>query len=298
MTGHSPLFRLCQDTYSSIKAQYPKDGRRKWKLRVAEQFWKLDPESKAVLNIGVDPISWANADFVTDVDPWDESTSNIPEIGILVRTDYTNEDAWQTVYAKLKEAEKEFASDDISEADKMVEDEPARGTQNQVSPADAMQEDDSSSSDEDDEGIGLIFKIINPQSSESRAQFTSISNLAALRLFNDMDIRLAPTPPAGTQRIKPPNRLVDFHGWQEVYSGKSLWIYDVTSNEDQCVRIVGQSGDMYGTATGDSWRARVSHICELQVNLHGGMKIDFGGLDRWDYGERQRNMHEANLPIT
>jgi len=55
---------------------------------------------------------------------------------------------------------------------------------------------------------------------------------------------------------------------------------------------------MYGTATGDSWRARVSHICELQVNLHcGGMKIDFGGLDRWDYSERQRNMHEANLPI-
>jgi hypothetical protein len=198
---------------------------------------------------GVDPISWANADFVTDVDPWDEQTSNIPEIGILVRTDYTNEDAWQTVYAKLKEAEKELASDDTSEADKMVEDEPARGAQVQVSPVDAMQEDGSSSSDDDDEGIGLIFKIINPQSSEGRAQFTSISNLSALRLLNDMDIRLAPTPPAGTKRIKPPNRLVDFDGWQEVYSGKSLWIYDATSNEDQCVRMVGQSGDMYGTAT-------------------------------------------------
>lgn len=23
------------------------------------------------------------------------------------------------------------------------------------------------------------------------------------------------------------------------------------------------------------------------------MKIDFGGLDRWDYDERQRNMQEA-----
>jgi hypothetical protein len=51
--------------------------------------------------------------------------------------------------------------------------------------------------------------------------------------------------------------------------------------------------------SGDSWRAKVGHICELQVNLHyGGMKIDFGGLDRWDYGERQRNMQEAHLPIT
>ena len=29
----------------------------------------------------------------------------------------------------------------------------------------------------------------------------------------------------------------------------------------------------------DSWRARVSHICELQVNLYSGaMKINFGGI--------------------
>lgn len=45
---------------------------------------------------------------------------------------------------------------------------------------------------------------------------------------------------------------------------------------------------------GDSWRARVSHICELQVNLFAGtIKIDFGGLDRWDYAERARNIAEA-----
>ena len=48
----------------------------------------------------------------------------------------------------------------------------------------------------------------------------------------------------------------------------------------------------------DSWRARVSHICELQVNLaSGAMTIDFGGLDRWDYPERVRNMQEAEQPI-
>ena len=45
---------------------------------------------------------------------------------------------------------------------------------------------------------------------------------------------------------------------------------------------------------GDSWRARVSHICDLQVSLFSGqIKIDFGGLDRWDFAERQRNMTEA-----
>lgn len=56
--------------------------------------------------------------------------------------------------------------------------------------------------------------------------------------------------------------------------------------------------DLFHRSRGDSWRARVSHICELQVNLYSGaMKIDFGGLDRWDYSERQRNIQEANLPI-
>ena len=44
----------------------------------------------------------------------------------------------------------------------------------------------------------------------------------------------------------------------------------------------------------DNWRSRVSHICELQVNLSlGGMSIDFGGTDGWDYAERVRNMAEA-----
>jgi hypothetical protein len=177
---------------------------------------------------------------------------NIAEIGILVRTDYTDEDAWQVFHAKLKNAEKDFASEATSAADKMVEDESPSDAQNQPTQAagsgmaDAMQED--SSDDNDDEDLGPIFKIINPQSSEDREQLTSISNLSALRLLNDVDIRLAPAPPASAKRIKPPNRLVDLDGWQEVYGGKMLWIYDAKSNDDQCVRVVNQQGDMYGTA--------------------------------------------------
>jgi len=94
--------------------------------------------------------------------------------------------------------------------------------------------------------------------------------------------------------MSPPNRLVDQGGWQEVYEGHTIWVYDALSNSDQCVRLVSQAGDFYGTATGDSWRARVTHVCELQFNMtYLGMKIDFGGLDRWDFAERQRNMEEA-----
>jgi len=45
---------------------------------------------------------------------------------------------------------------------------------------------------------------------------------------------------------------------------------------------------------GDSWRANASHIPELQFNMTVyNMKIDFGGLDRWDYQERVRNVNEA-----
>jgi len=194
-------------------------------------------------------VSWGNADFVTDSDPWDESTLNTPEIGILVRTDYTNEDAWQAFHEKLKGAEKELASDVIPEADKMVEDEPPSGAENLPDSFGTQTEEDEQSSSDDGEGLYPIFKIINPQSSVDRVQLASISNLSALRLLNDMDIRLAPTPPAGVKRIKPPNRLVDHDGWQEIYSGKTLWIFDAKSNEDQCARMVSQHGDMYGTAT-------------------------------------------------
>ena len=45
---------------------------------------------------------------------------------------------------------------------------------------------------------------------------------------------------------------------------------------------------------GDSWRARVSHICELQVNIStGAITIDFGGMDKYTYEERVRNLQDA-----
>ncbi|ETW80659.1 hypothetical protein HETIRDRAFT_440437 [Heterobasidion irregulare TC 32-1] len=150
--------------------------------------------------------------------------------------------------------------------------------------------------EEEEEESLAFFSIFAPSEPREQARLTSLSNLSALRLLNGVSIRSAPSVPTGTKRIKPGNRLVDLDGLQEIYTGKMLWIYDTRSNEDQCVRLVSQQGsNLYGTATADSWRARASHITELQVNLaSGAMKIDFGGLDRWDYSERKRNLEEGS----
>jgi hypothetical protein len=43
--------------------------------------------------------------------------------------------------------------------------------------------------------------------------------------------------------------LIDLDGWQEIYHGKTIWIYDAKSNVDQCVRLVSHHSDFYGTAT-------------------------------------------------
>jgi len=224
-------------------------------------------------------------------------TVDAPGLGIVVRTDFSNEEAWQTFYEKLQAAEAEFSS--ASPDEPMEAEGSATGGASKDKNEDVDEDEPAGDDVEVDESdTAPIFSVINPTALGEREKLQNISNLTALRLFNDVDIRPAPAPAAGEKRIKPPNRLVDYHGWQEIYNGKMLWIYDAKSNADQCVRLVGQQGAMYGTATGDSWRARVSHICELQVNLaSGAMTIDFGGQDRWDYVERVRNMEEAERPI-
>ena len=79
--------------------------------------------------------------------------------------------------------------------------------------------------------------------------FTNLSNIALLRLFNDVSIDNAPSLPPDMKRISPPSSLIDKDGLQEIYSGKLLWVYDARSNVDQAVRVVSQKGSGYGTAT-------------------------------------------------
>ncbi|KAF9467298.1 hypothetical protein BDZ94DRAFT_1025884 [Collybia nuda] len=290
---HPKFLQLLADRYVAIKSQYPNDGRRGWHLRVLEEFWANENRKELISS----SLKLSPDLFAEDDDPLDELLEG-PELGVLIRTDFTNEDAWTSFSAKLDEEEKEFAKSMKSEAPELAANAeiPPSGSGHEI-----RMEDGESDSGSSTDGIpSPLIKIINPSLPQERAIFDRISNLTALRLFNDVDIRPSLIAPSGTARISPPNRLVDHGGWQEIYTGVNLWIYDATSNTDQCVRLVGQDGGgIYGTATGDSWRARGTHICELQFNMsYLGMKIDFGGLDRWDFGERRRNMDEATKFLT
>ncbi|KAI0081343.1 hypothetical protein K474DRAFT_1688798 [Panus rudis PR-1116 ss-1] len=319
--AHQNLTPFLAERYEAVKNRFPGEGRRKWRLRVADEFWKLSPDEKAAyalksLNEGAEfnVENGESAPYNNDEDPLDFiAGEDAPGLGIIVRADYSNEDAWQTFLSKLRAAEAELASGKAAEPegaessdddDKMDEDQQPSSSN---SAATETAEDDE---DDDTPEASPIFAIFNPPpGSGLHSLLTRIpspvsqephhpTNLTALRLLTDVDIRKAPLPPQGTKRIRPPNRLIDYDQWQEVYRGKGIWIYDERSNVDQCVRVVSLEGGAYGTATADSWRARVSHICELQVNLAAGaMTIDFGGLDRYDYNERLLNLAEAEKDI-
>ncbi|KDQ57688.1 hypothetical protein JAAARDRAFT_35373 [Jaapia argillacea MUCL 33604] len=293
----SVLSQLCLDRYPIVKASHPGEGRRRWKLRVADEFWASSPDAKTQVAQGAQRIiseTVAGSDFSKDRDPYDDLSTDAQGLGILLRTDYSDEGAWTDFCAKLDEAQRQLLSDFGAENSE----EAGANERSPQTDGDVEMLEEEEEEDDDDDEASPVFAIINPPSPASREILTSISNLTALRLLNDVDIRAAPVRPQGTKPMKPPNRLVDHSGWQEIYTGKTVWIYDKKSNTDQCVRLVSQKADMYGTATADSWRARVSHICELQVNLaSGAMAIDFGGLDRWDYTERVRNLEEALQPI-
>lgn len=54
-------------------------------------------------------------DFMADPDPFDEISKDTLQIGIILRTDFTDEDAWQSFYSKLKDAEQTFVAENNPE---------------------------------------------------------------------------------------------------------------------------------------------------------------------------------------
>ncbi|KAL1748642.1 hypothetical protein HDZ31DRAFT_79509 [Schizophyllum fasciatum] len=292
--------KLLAERYPVYRAQYPGHGRRWLQQQILREFWE---NPTRVIDVSME--SADAVDFSEDPDPYDFAVEDGPESGVLIRTDFTDDAAFESFCNELKTVEREFldslrpeepAATSIPEASTSApSDEPTQKSQ----PA---EEDDSS--DEEGEG-GLpsaIIRIVDPSTHPNaivpREVFKDITNLTALRMFNEPTVRPAPSLPAGSRRIAKPHRLIDHAQLQEAYSGMTLWIYDRQSNTDRCARLVSQQGDVYGTATGDSWRARVSHIPELQFNMtYMGMQINFGGEDRYDYSERKRNLEDAeNIP--
>jgi len=171
------------------------------------------------------------------------------ELGLVIRTDFTNHEAWNTFSQKVQVAQNELISELTSNGPGADIDASASGDSTMQEEAGPSANADEEVSDSSDSEISDIVKILDPSDEADKIRLTNISNITALRLFNDVDIRPAPVPPAGTKRISPPNPLIDLGGCQEIYTGKNLWIYDARSNSDECVRVVSQAGDFYGTAS-------------------------------------------------
>ena len=176
-----------------------------------------------------------------DPDPFDYLTED-DQLGLIVRTDFSNEEAWSAFCNQVQVSQKDFISDLTNDSPDQLEESAS------IPVADGNDEADDNESDSSNEPPDFL-KILNPVEQSDRIRFTNISNLRALRLFNDVDIRPTPERPVGTKPVSPPCPLIDVQGWQEIYSGKNIWIYDTLSNVDGSVRVVSQTSDFYGTAT-------------------------------------------------
>ena len=271
-------------------------------MMALEQFWR-DPASAKQDEATFDP----SADF----DPLDEVTTETSALGIVVRTDYTDDEAWSRFLERLERGEEDMRRSMMPESNEAGSSREGNGSADVAMGGTAEDDqeegddDDDSEDDEEDDGPPLILTTLSPPpTSPIRPLLTGLSNIAVLRLLLTPSLRLAPAPPKGIKRDTRNSPLVDRNGWQEVYGGEGeldIWVYDQRSNGDGSVRVVSSSSDVavYGSATGDSWRARVDHIVDLQFSMRmGGMKIDFGGMDRWEYAERVRNIEEVEKGLS
>ncbi|KAG8907477.1 hypothetical protein FRB99_004053 [Tulasnella sp. 403] len=316
---------LVAEGYIRFKGEYPQEGRRHWKVRAVNQLWNLQGR-QAISNHAQalrDPPSapWASDPDLFDLDDRNTGDSIVGLKGVIVRTDYANDVAWERFVSAVKETEAEGIRE-MSE--KMQEDDGGNEGDEEGSTED---EDEDNEDEERDakmdvseagqEGTttqpdpappkGSAFHIVELPP-DQRHITENASNLRLLRLFNDVDIVEAPKkpPPEGVYyvgpqaketTISPDNKLVEKFGLKEVYPGRVVWVYDARSNDDMCARLIRNGvDDGYGSYTGDSWRTKASHIWELQVHLDAGaLKIGFMGDKGWDANERRRNFEDAGV---
>ncbi|KAH9032450.1 hypothetical protein EDB85DRAFT_1955864 [Lactarius pseudohatsudake] len=286
-----------------LLAQRPSLSRRPLLLLIADEFWSLDARTwTALASVVADnppgpqpPWPWAHDRDEHDVG---EDAGRRRASWCARTTARALMKRGQRSAPALRDAEHEFFADQAPAGgnsgpdDGDVEMEMLAGRSRQRRNPAPPTSDDDASTDEEDEGDSSLFAPLS-----NAARFDNISNLRALRLLFDVSARA--TPGSGQQHPADrgggtQHRLSGLHGLQETYDarGRTLWIFDAHSRTDGCARLVSEVGDV---ATGDSWRARATHMAELQAGLAArALRIDFGGLDRWDYNERRRNMLEAD----
>lgn len=175
----------------------------------------------------------------------EEDDSNQAGKGIIVRTDFGDDEAWEGFLTALKDAERDLISPG-EDASVEVADQPESESDDDESEEDMNVDEPETRSSRSSTSM---FTLIAPLASEERPDITGISNIRALRLFNDAEVVFAPKPSQGTHRIRPGNRLIDLGGLIEVYTGNLVWIYDAQSNRDRSVRLINQKSEIYGSAT-------------------------------------------------
>ncbi|KAG8716402.1 hypothetical protein FRC11_013385 [Ceratobasidium sp. 423] len=274
-----PLEKYLFLGYVNARSNKPNAGRRHLKLKVVEQFWTLDKTQKGEQIKNAAKIEEPTS-FDPGSDPYDipnlKDSRVVGTRGIIVRThlDPNDEPAWNAFLATLERLERESLAD-IS---------------NVQMESDGDSEDEEADQNEDDEMAeagpppityesDAIFTVIDPVKQGTyyalQVRLSNASNIALLRLFNDVSIAPSLSPPDDMpKRIKPGHRLIDEDGFQVHLADRGrIWVWDQQSAKDQTLRLVSPQVSVYGDATGDSWRVKVAHIWELQLHLDSGYEV-------------------------
>ncbi|KAB5594878.1 hypothetical protein CTheo_1693 [Ceratobasidium theobromae] len=304
-----------QIAYSEARAKKTHTNRREQKLDVVNQFWKLSKAQKNQVVQRAAHLAESINPPESDPDQYDvpnlKDSRLIGTRGIVIRThfDPNDEPAWVAFLAALEKLERESISEspDIQiepDSDSDSEEEEAKGQGDEAAPLDGNDDTEMGDASPAPTSQPLtyesdsIFVVIDPTRQRPyhtlKERLSGASNITLLRLFNDACIAPSPELPANVfERIKPAHRLIDEHGYQEVYTGARLWVWDQQSTKDQALRLISQQAFVYGDATGDSFRVKTTHIWGLQLNLDDGMRISFSGGFGWDMNARERNLKES-----
>ncbi|KAG8864330.1 hypothetical protein FRB96_006152 [Tulasnella sp. 330] len=253
--------------YTRARTQYPGEGRRRWKLRAAREIWELDADSfvqtAASLRPEVTHIPWASDKDDFDLDDGPDAERIISLKGVIIRTDYSNDQAWSTFVTIMRDAEQEALEDSdtaMEDGDDSSEEDSESEEEEEEAKQDPGQSSKPSSPGSGTSNPPSVFHILDLPPKQ-RSHVSNASNIALLRLLTELNIVAAPrpAPPRGQyfvspktkdKHVSPMNPLIEKFGYKEVYEGRKIWVYDTLSNTDGCVRLVDGGVDgAYGSST-------------------------------------------------